>query len=620
MHPPHTMPKRPQSRTVARFSVGFAFLAAYAAAIGSALGGGGCAQKSAPSGGSEGTEASAPRSSSTVADAGAVDREDVLSKARAALAAGTYDGPRVGAMNMVTSVLSAPAWPESDAGAGRAQPAAEKASIRLGYLRHGSKVPALSLPPIVNESCAEGWYELVQGGYVCGRAATLDLKHPRVRLAPGPPDLSSGLPYRYGYNLTNGTPLYRRVLSVEDRKKYEPWLTPAPPAPAATADETAGESAASDEGDDTHAALPIPPPPPRKGSAAAASASATPWYMRQTDGGRPKVALDELRGRGVLVRRMVRGFYLALDKDFDAAHAHWWRTTGGLAVPFERIVLQQPMTDFHGTWFGGVSGTEIDGGTAPADATGAGGSGVSAAGSGSGVSAAAGGDAGVSGRGTVVFVRFDGAHKYAVDVEKKKVTAGEALGRRRAAGLTGASYVWGGVTLRETSEGFWIRSADVTEVKPSPRPAEVGPNEKWIDVNLTNQTLVALEGDTPVFATYVSSGRHNAYDKEHDYATPAGTFRIREKHVTATMDGDVAADGPYSIEDVPWVMYYQGSYALHGAFWHGQFGHQHSHGCINLAPADARTLFNWVEPRLPEGWHGVFASADRDGTVVVIHE
>ncbi|WP_394839011.1 L,D-transpeptidase [Pendulispora rubella] len=564
-----------------------------------------CAQKSAPSAVETSAEASV-ESAPAVVDAGlsAEQREKIREGARTAWAAGAYDGPRIGAMNMVTSVLSAPAWPESDAGA----PRGEKPSVRVGYLRHGAKVPVFTLPPVMNEGCSEGWYELVQGGYVCGRAATLDLKNPRVRLAPNGPDLSSGLPYRYGYNLTNGTPLYRRVLSLEDRKKYEPWLVPAPAAPAA--DESSGsngEAAASEESDE--AAPPPPPPPSRnKRASAAASATATPWFMKETDGGKPQVALGELRGRGVLVRRMVRGFYLALDKDFKAANAHWWRTTGGLAVPFDRIMLQAPMTDFHGTWFGSTpepGGAPDAGAGAPAQAAQPG----------------VGADAGSEGsKYSVGFVRFDGAHKYVIDMEKKKVTWGEALSRRRAVGLTGATFVNGGVTFRETTEGSWVRGADVTEVKPSPRPAEVGPNEKWIDVNLTNQTLVALEGDVPVFATYVSSGRHNAYDKEHDYATPAGSFRIREKHVTATMDGDVAGVGPYSIEDVPWVMYYQGSYALHGAFWHGQFGHQHSHGCINLAPVDARTLFHWVEPQLPTGWHGVFSSGDREGTTVVIHE
>ena len=86
------------------------------------------------------------------------------------------------------------------------------------------------------------------------------------------------------------------------------------------------------------------------------------------------------------------------------------------------------------------------------------------------------------------------------------------------------------------------------------------------------------------------------------------------------MDGDVASDGPYSIEDVPWVMYFPGSYALHGAFWHNLFGTTRSHGCVNMSPIDAREIFFWTEPHLPKGWHGVFQSEANKGTRVVIHE
>jgi lipoprotein-anchoring transpeptidase ErfK/SrfK len=123
-----------------------------------------------------------------------------------------------------------------------------------------------------------------------------------------------------------------------------------------------------------------------------------------------------------------------------------------------------------------------------------------------------------------------------------------------------------------------------------------------------------------VFATLVASGKRDANDKTKDHPTPTGTFRIQAKHVSATMDGNIAADAPYSIEDVPWVMYFDGSYALHGAFWHSNFGHTMSHGCVNLSPADARELFGWTEPHLPDGWHGVFTREPKDGTRVVLHE
>jgi len=67
-------------------------------------------------------------------------------------------------------------------------------------------------------------------------------------------------------------------------------------------------------------------------------------------------------------------------------------------------------------------------------------------------------------------------------------------------------------------------------------------------------------------------------------------------------------------------MYYYRSYALHGAFWHSNYGIEMSHGCVNLSPLDAKHLFFFTEPRLPPGWHGVWASETRPGTRVVVHE
>jgi hypothetical protein len=312
----------------------------------------------------------------------------------------------------------------------------------------------------------------------------------------------------------------------------------------------------------------------------------------------------------------VRGFFLALDRDFKAAHAHWWRTTAGFAVPFDRVVVQRPLSDFHGSWFdaSGASATSPDAGAIDAgdlldsgDATDA---------------ASDGGAATSAAPSAVVFVTSSYAHKLTVDTDKNgkpRIGWGEALPRRSVAALTGETLTSGGATYARTTAGWWVRPSEVLTGTPS-KPADLAPGEKWIDVDVTHQTLIAFEGERPVFGTFVSSGKRNLVDKDKDRPTPPGVYRIREKHVTATMDGDVAADGPYSIEDVPWIMYFQGSYALHGAFWHGNFGHNMSHGCVNLSPADARTLFMWSEPRLPDGWHGVFATDARPGTRVVIHE
>ena len=77
----------------------------------------------------------------------------------------------------------------------------------------------------------------------------------------------------------------------------------------------------------------------------------------------------------------------------------------------------------------------------------------------------------------------------------------------------------------------------------------------------------------------------------------------------------------FELRDVPWIEYFASGYALHGAYWHDAFGIPRSHGCVNLAPVDARVIFLWTDPAVPSGWHGVNAGTDMgEGTAVVIHE
>jgi hypothetical protein len=208
-----------------------------------------------------------------------------------------------------------------------------------------------------------------------------------------------------------------------------------------------------------------------------------------------------------------------------------------------------------------------------------------------------------------------------VDPEKGTATPDGKVERFTGVGLTGSTFTVKKVSYLETTEGWWMKSSDSTVTDPGPAPAELTSGEKWIDVNLSKKTLVAFEGDKPIFGALISPGRRSKV-KAKDHATVKGTFRIREKHLAVTMDGDgtVAGDLPYSIEDVPFVQYFEGSYALHAAFWHSNFGHEMSHGCVNLSPADAKRVFFWSEPRLPRGWHGVYATPEHRGTLVVTHD
>jgi hypothetical protein len=78
--------------------------------------------------------------------------------------------------------------------------------------------------------------------------------------------------------------------------------------------------------------------------------------------------------------------------------------------------------------------------------------------------------------------------------------------------------------------------------------------------------------------------------------------------------------GSFRLDHVPWVQYFNGSYALHGTHWHDVFGTPRSYGCINMAPVDAHRVFFWTEPAVPAGWNGVHADDEHRGTIVQIHE
>lgn len=166
-------------------------------------------------------------------------------------------------------------------------------------------------------------------------------------------------------------------------------------------------------------------------------------------------------------------------------------------------------------------------------------------------------------------------------------------------------------------DGAWLAAKDLRRPAVASPPAEVdvAVGERWIDVDLATQTLIAYEGRSPVFATLVSTGKGRPGSLT---ATPTGTHRIWVKILTADMDNleDENAARYYRMESVPWVQYFAKGVGLHGAFWHRSFGDKRSHGCVNLAPIDAQRLFWWTGPHLPAGWTAALPTAHERGTVV----
>ena len=128
---------------------------------------------------------------------------------------------------------------------------------------------------------------------------------------------------------------------------------------------------------------------------------------------------------------------------------------------------------------------------------------------------------------------------------------------------------------------------------------------------------MAYEGAIPVFATLVSTGADSA-----DRKTPLGAFRIWAKLATSDMQHLDAEDSRelYLVERVPWVQYFEGSVGLHAAFWHDDFGQRRSHGCVNLSPRDARTLFDFTRPVLRPGFEAFLPGRDDASTLVRVRE
>jgi lipoprotein-anchoring transpeptidase ErfK/SrfK len=149
--------------------------------------------------------------------------------------------------------------------------------------------------------------------------------------------------------------------------------------------------------------------------------------------------------------------------------------------------------------------------------------------------------------------------------------------------LTGAALSLSAISA--ASDEVWANSQNST-IRQEMQTLQES-NQRWIQVNLSTQRLIAWEGGEPVYAVIVSTGKKST-------PTRVGVFQVQTKHKTTRMRG---AD--YDVPNVPHTMYYQGGYAIHGAYWHRKFGTPVSHGCVNVAPNHAKWLFNWASVGTP---------------------
>ena len=432
---------------------------------------------------------------------------------------------------------------------------------RLGYLTRGASLPT-SKASAGNRGCAGGWHQVPPQGYVClDDDATLNHSDPLViGTEEYPPDETRRLPYIYGIVRRPGK-IYRRPPTREQLLVEEPgiearmqrWLS------------LPGESGASYGQEVWTPGLGAPIDP------------AEAWKTKRTEN-LPRYVrslLDQPEPSAELVDSIMEprvGYSFLTTFLFQGRR--YGLTRDLLLVPTDRL---RPIrgSDFHGFRIP----EDIDF--------------------------------------PFALVRQPGAHLWRYDQSSKRLSKATDAPYRTALKLTGKQAFYRGRLHYETTDGLWLSDRDGSRLDPAKRMPAWGTNgEKWIDVNLTKQALVLYDGTRAVYATLVSTGEAGLDDPEKSTATKRGIFRIHTKHITATMDSDEVGE-EFELRDVPYVQYFAEGYALHGAYWHDRFGIPKSHGCINLAPEDARRIFYFTEPRVPAGWHG--ALSPLKGTIVFVH-
>lgn len=167
--------------------------------------------------------------------------------------------------------------------------------------------------------------------------------------------------------------------------------------------------------------------------------------------------------------------------------------------------------------------------------------------------------------------------------------------------------------------GKYVHAPNISDVQDTSSREVLGEDtssgEKHIYVDLVKQTLTAYEGDKIFMQTLVSTGKW--------YPTPIGEFRIWAKLRSTRMSGGEGADY-YDLPNVPYTMYFEGEalsrsrgFAIHGAYWHNNFGHPMSHGCVNMREIDVKKLFAWAEP-VSDDENTTHSSSINHGTRITI--
>ena len=446
-------------------------------------------------------------------------------------------------------------------------PSPKRSDAWLGYVSLGGSVPlkggSAETARILGGKGCDAWYVVEPRGFMCaGSAATLDPNDPVVvALSRDAADVSSPWPFKYGESI--GAPRYPRLPTREQQRSTE-WdldehLELVAKAKAAPDPETVAAISKDLVGIDFSPAGQAPP---------------------------------ELLDFGPLIREgrksIAKASTIAFTREFDVDGRTFLQTADHAFIPKDRV-KPYPRSDFQGIELGGDVALPI------------------------------------------AFFRRRERPKFKRAESGELVASGENWSARSWVALTGEEIKQGDKTFFATREPGIFASADdatvvraVTEapfLRAGADAAERG-RATWLDISVLGGWLVAYEGLKPVFVTLISPGRGGipkpGVDPLSTASTPVGRFRIDGKFKTATMVSSTDENVVHT--EVQFIQNFSGPHALHAAYWHASWGDPKSGGCVNLSPIDARRLFEWSEPRVPEGWHGLRATKDFGlSTEVVLH-
>jgi len=531
------------------------------------------------------------------------------------------------------------------------------ASRRLGYVRLGGIVPrdpeALDGPGCKKKT----WYRVYPAGYACIDEFTTDLEDPVVRASARRPMLDKPLPYAYGF-VRATAPQYLRIPSKAEQIKSEfqlpehlDWFR------THSAEVQTVVGGANDVPLDARGVA-APGLAPKPGFVPSTSLSIAKLFGAQTDDEAPPFWLENGKRSivnvsafgvpeyAVFADRVRRHTGLSFVGSFGT-HDDDVDRRFGITVDLRLIPASKVKPD-TGSAFHGIEITE-------------------------------------SMKLPFAWVNVTGAKLYELVRAQDEARPVEDAPRRALVLLSGNARIKQGKRFYQTAADAtrWLLGSELSIVHPPeswPEPALKG--QKWVDISVLQQTLVLYEGKTARYATMISSGRDRLGDPKKDLATPLGDFHIQSKHIAAAMDSEENSSvsggqkvgrpltlddeaeattarlkkakeqgaklstedarrlaniekgrhpeygvttrrgsSGFELRDVPWIQYFSSGFALHGAYWHDVFGIPRSHGCVNLAPIDARLVFLWTDPPVPDGWHGLNAQADTgEGTWIHVRK